>query len=221
VVASLVIQDFEALIASGAYGGTRRFSPSTELMLISLYTYESLYRWTNNNGEPLTDEQKDTVENWTAIAQDELMREVGEVPIGSILPFAGKIVPGNALLCDGSTYQKDDWPELYAVLADDFIVSPTSFTTPDMGTRFIRGTSTLLDVGATGGQDTTTLSIANMPQHTHSYLNETFTISVQAGGGSVARFPQSSPIQTGSAGSGSSFTNLPRYLTARFIIIAR
>lgn len=58
----------------------------------------------------------------------------GILPIGTIIPFAGKNTPDKYLFCDGSTFSKDTYPELYAVLE--------STTLPNLDGRFLEGSST-------------------------------------------------------------------------------
>ena len=224
VAVSLVVQDFETLIASGAYGGTRRLSASTELMLISLYMYESLYRWTNSNGAPLTDEQRDTVQLWAARAQDELMREVPTVPIGSVIAFAGKLIPDYALLCDGAAYNRVDYPELYNTLPNTMILNANAFLTPDLTDRFPRGTNTIASVNSPGGDDDFVLSVSNLPPHSHQvpFLQPSPVLFGEAPAGNFLRFNIAAPtFATQNTGSGAAKTHIPRYNTFRYIMIAR
>lgn len=85
-------------------------------------------------------------------------------PSGSVLPYAGKFDPPEGfLLCDGQTYQKDDFLQLYEVLGgadnpyntDAGIDTATQFQVPDMQGRVPVGSGTALAVtrtfGDTGG----------------------------------------------------------------------
>jgi len=85
-------------------------------------------------------------------------------PSGSVLPYAGKFDPPEGfLLCDGQTYQKDDFLQLYEVLGgvdnpyntDASIDTATQFQVPDMQGRVPVGSGTSLAVtrtfGDTGG----------------------------------------------------------------------
>lgn len=58
----------------------------------------------------------------------------GTVPVGTIIPFVGKTTPERYLFCDGSTFSRTDYPELYTVLE--------STTLPDLDERFLEGSST-------------------------------------------------------------------------------
>lgn len=85
------------------------------------------------------------------------------VPIGTILPFYSTSVPNNYLLCDGSNFNSDDYPELYALLG--------STTLPDLRGQFLVGyKSTDTDynaIGKTGGEKRHTLAGNEIPAHSH------------------------------------------------------
>lgn len=77
------------------------------------------------------------------------MAVAGYVPLGTLIPFYGETAPKFFLACDGSTYNKVDYPELakhllsltnntpYIVDGDD-----TKFKVPDLRGEFLRGTGT-------------------------------------------------------------------------------
>lgn len=95
----------------------------------------------------------------------------GIVPIGTVLPYVGKTAPLNYLLCDGSVYNKSDYPDLYnLMLANSSIgITNTTFYVPDLKGRFVLGyNSGIYNIGVTGGEVTHTLTVDEMPAHTHS-----------------------------------------------------
>jgi len=59
--------------------------------------------------------------------------------LGSIIPYATAIVPYGTLACDGSTYNRVDYPKLYAVLDSAFIIDADTFNVPDLRGRAIIG----------------------------------------------------------------------------------
>ncbi len=75
------------------------------------------------------------------------------VPVGGIIMWSGEIedIPDGWYLCDGTTHD--------------------SFETPDLRSRFIVGYSSGVwdydEVGNTGGSDSVTLSVNQIPAHTH------------------------------------------------------
>lgn len=64
-----------------------------------------------------------------------------KVPSGTIVAFAGQIVPDGYLLCDGSNILKVDYPDLYKVLGGFYGETDTTFRLPDLRDRFIQGGS--------------------------------------------------------------------------------
>lgn len=94
----------------------------------------------------------------------------GIVPIGTVLPYVGKTAPLNYLLCDGSVYNKSDYPELYSLFLNTSIgITSSTFNVPNIKGRFILGyQSSTYEIGVTGGEVTHTLTVSEMPAHTHS-----------------------------------------------------
>lgn len=57
----------------------------------------------------------------------------GIVPIGTVLPYVGKTAPLNYLLCDGSVYNKSDYPDLYTLMTSfSGNTTSTTFKTPNL-----------------------------------------------------------------------------------------
>ena len=83
------------------------------------------------------------------------------------LVIAATYVPSNALLCDGATYARDDYPKLWEVLPSG-MKTATTFTVPDLRQKFVRGAASLSDIGSTGGSDEHTITVAQMPTHSHT-----------------------------------------------------
>lgn len=84
----------------------------------------------------------------------------GYVPLGTLIPYYGETAPDFFLACDGSTYNKADYPELakhllsltnntpYIVDGDD-----TKFKVPDLRGEFIRGTGSNSHAGEGNGEN--------------------------------------------------------------------
>lgn len=73
----------------------------------------------------------------------------GCVPLGTILPYFGETAPTHFLICDGTAYNKVDYPELAAHLLaltdpSPYVVSgdDTKFKVPDLRGEFLRGSGT-------------------------------------------------------------------------------
>ena len=63
------------------------------------------------------------------------------IPIGSITPFGGSVIPNSFLLCNGQSILRTDYPELFTVIGTSFgSVDDTHFNVPDLRGKFVEGT---------------------------------------------------------------------------------
>lgn len=92
------------------------------------------------------------------------------IPIGTIMQYAGFTAPQGYLLCEGQALSKTDYAELYAIIGNYFGGTETEFYLPDLRERVPVGKNsakTDYALGETGGTATVTLTIEQMPSHTH------------------------------------------------------
>lgn len=126
------------------------------------------------------------------------------------------------LLCDGSTHNRADYPELWEVLPAAFKEEET-LTVPNLRGLFLLGATEDEPQGSTGGEATVTLTVDEMPSHTHSYTTPTFNVDVEAPGApdpfGVGN-PQQ-PATTGSTGGDQAHNNMPPYMTVVYAMIAK
>ena len=88
--------------------------------------------------------------------------------------------------------------------------------TPDLRDKFVVGAGTTYAKGATGGEATHTLTIEEMPAHTHSttvpkLINNDHNMGIYAG-------HHATSAETDSTGGGSAHNNLPPYHAVFFIM---
>jgi len=91
--------------------------------------------------------------------------------LGTITAHAFETLPDHLIPCDGGTYQRDDYPDLYNRLEagnSPLIVDVDTFTTPDLRNRFIYGAAQSNELLADGGEETVQLTVAEMPSHSHT-----------------------------------------------------
>jgi microcystin-dependent protein len=94
-------------------------------------------------------------------------------PVGVVKDWAGLAsrVPENYLLCDGSSLSIAAYPELYAVIGFTFGGAGSEFKLPDTRGRFTAGYDNSRNdyktVGLTGGEESHTLSVDEIPAHDH------------------------------------------------------
>lgn len=93
------------------------------------------------------------------------------LPIGSIIPFGGTEAPTGWLICDGSMLNRTTYKELFAAIGTNFGTDgPGNFYIPDLRGKVVVGqdtTDTDFGMGATGGEKKHTLTVDEMPSHTH------------------------------------------------------
>lgn len=87
----------------------------------------AFYNWEEISGSVAREE--------IARAMDDMFREYlrGEAClIGSIQLYAVNTLPFGVLACDGASYLRTDYPQLYSALSTPYIVDADNFTVPDL-----------------------------------------------------------------------------------------
>lgn len=146
------------------------------------------------------------------------------LPIGAILPFSGDVIPNGWLLCDGSVIEQEDYPELFEVLAGNYgIISREEIRLPDLRGKVTVGKdSTDADfdtLGNTGGEKTHTLTVNEMPKHSHNFkFDQTAGSDVTAVKTGVNN---SYGKATSETGGDQPHNNLQPYIVTNYIIKAK
>ena len=143
-------------------------SPLTQAVLSYARKYlENDYNWLGK-GEVLSEDMTDTERLEIEQALNVAWREVNYSMLGSIIALATQEVPENCLLCDGATYNRVDYPELWEVIADSLKLDADTFFVPDLQIRIPIGVPPE-GVGAEGGEEnpSVTLVVDHLPAHTH------------------------------------------------------
>jgi microcystin-dependent protein len=133
----------------------------------------------------------------------------GTIPVGGIIMWSGTSVPDGWALCNGAN------------------------GTPDLRNRFVMGKYNVGDTNSTGGREYVTLSVSNLPAHSHLYAGDDQMDHIGDGNykawdnvvsrpGSYDAKSETSGagtiFRTSSTGSGSSFSILPPYYKLAFIM---
>jgi microcystin-dependent protein len=117
-------------------------------------------------------------------------------PVGAIIAWPSATDPDTNYWkeCNGQTLSKTAYPVLYPLIGNTYgEETATNFVLPDLRNKFLRGSST---VGTTGGSDTITLSVSNIPAHNHSLNDHVHYI----GGHTHELNAQSAVVATSEAG---------------------
>jgi microcystin-dependent protein len=89
------------------------------------------------------------------------------LPIGSVAMFAGATAPVNWLICDGSSLATTGtYAGLFGIVGYTYGGAGANFNLPNLVQNFPLGAGAN-PIGTTGGTFNYTLSVANMPPHTH------------------------------------------------------
>lgn len=162
--------------------------------------------------------------------------EDDDMPIGSIAIIATATAPTGWLLCDGSTHNRVDYPDLFALIDPSYQLDADTFKTPDLRGRFVMGGGHGdYAMNSTGGSFTVSLDASQMPYHQHTFAPHTHgysgvsisDVDVATGGG-LASLVTSEPQTTddsgymtdGGQGGSLPHDNTPPYLVLQYAIRA-
>lgn len=144
----------------GGYDSRPLYIPKEYTHIVTGLLYQLTYVWNWEEFGDITPTQA-TVDMSDMI--DTYLR--GNPMIGVCLPYGTATIPDNMLLCDGSSYARLDYPLLYAVLAAEYIDDADTFHTPNYVGRVPRGTAG--NQAVEEGEDTHTLTVDEIPSHSH------------------------------------------------------
>jgi len=162
----------------------------------------------------------------------------GAILTGEIKMWGTATAPSGYLLCNGTAVSRTTYAALFAIYSTTFGSGDgsTTFNLPDFRNRMPIGAGTTYSAASTGGSATTTLSIANLPAHTHANTlsdgghSHTMTGGLVGSGsqqyisGNAAASGSTDAAFTGititnaSVGSGTAATTISPYLGIYFII---
>lgn len=113
-------------------------------------------------------------DEWNRVFDDFNQGVFAMIPVGCYVPFAGSVVPGGWLLCDGAAISRSAYSALFAVIGVAHGVGDgsTTFNLPNIKGRVVVGRDsgqTEFDVlGEVGGSKTHTLVVGEIPSHGHT-----------------------------------------------------
>jgi microcystin-dependent protein len=207
--------DVQTLMGDDLPINTTLSAGSASLALVAIYQMSVKWRW-----KGISTDDWDTIQAQVAQLEKELMTES---QLGHIVP----IVTGpksNELVCDGSQYDRVDYPELYAVLESEYIDDADSFHVPNIHNNFLVGAGDSYSPDETGGENSHTLSESEMPSHRHSYSDYTANPDLEGLGVPdplAIGLPKIQSANTNYTGGGNSHENRPPFIGLTFVVIAK
>jgi len=128
--------------------------------------------WFNTNtGVSFTYYDDGTSKQWVEMVSSSVPAANTIMPSGTIVQTARATSPDGWFLCQGQAISRTTYATLYAAIGTSYGSGDgsTTFNIPDLQGRVAVGknSGTFASLGATGGTETVTLTIAQMPSHTH------------------------------------------------------
>lgn len=112
---------------------------------------------------------------YDSTTQNLILNGAQYIPTGSLLTYAGSSAPDGWLLCQGQTLQINNYSNLFNTIGNIYGGDGiTTFVLPDLrgrvpvGSGQLNGNSTNYPRGSTGGSENRTLTVNEMPSHTHT-----------------------------------------------------
>jgi len=200
---------------------------SISLLDSMLSQNRALWFWANDQN-PLDQAEIDDLDNKLSTAQGQLMQTM----CGLIMPVCTASIPEGTLLCDGSTYARVDYPNLYDALDPAYIIDADNFTVPDMTDRFVLGPGTNA-VNSTGGSFSHVQTVGEMAAHSHSSAPHSHTeitalptpITIGAGVPAPSAIPGAgltgaTTVSISTEGNSDPMDITPPFLALRYVVVA-
>jgi microcystin-dependent protein len=197
-------------------------------------------QWKNNSrpamNETNLNAMQTNIETYVEDNMEEMQRKVDGVvsgmPIGSGCDYFGSTAPEDFMFADGSAISRTTYAELFAIIGTTYGAGDgsTTFNLPDKRTRVSvmrqANDDTFANLGATGGEKKHTLTVEEMPSHTHPYKDYTAKASetkktwdVEKNTNSVTGVGNNDNSRTTTAtGGGQAHNILQPYIVCNYII---
>jgi microcystin-dependent protein len=145
-------------------------APECWVLFLAVFEFlDDLGNW-SGAGDDLSTSEIDGIQALVAKAYEQVM----DGQVGDVRWLAGAC-PANMLLCDGSSYLRVDYPDLYDFLDAVYQTDSSHFVVPDMLDRAPIGAGGSRNIDDAGGAETHTLVLSESPSHSHTDTGHTHT----------------------------------------------
>lgn len=157
---------------------------------------------------------------WSSDTAVALVAPNDGTPVGSYIDGAWSTPPAGYLLADGTCISTVTYANLYAVIGDTYATGTAcgsnQFRLPGAQGRVLvqqSASETEFDtLGTKGGAKTHTLTIAQIPSHTHTYSTNTANAQFSVAGGTGMDIRGTNNATSGSTGGGGAHNNIQPYI---------
>lgn len=185
---------------------------------------------------PILAENLNHIEDGIVSASQTADAALAATPAGVVVAFAGNTPPMGWLLCKGQSVSRGSYPNLFAAIGTTYgSVDASTFNVPDLSMRYpigvLNGDVSLGTVGATGGERNHSLTVNELPSHTHKVRSSG---AVWSGGVGIYQTDASAGnkwdlpgkdtgggkdyLIGGATGGNAAHNNLPPYVVMNYII---
>ena len=214
--------------------------PSSVVLIGAMFdTLNAIYKWQTGDGGELSPAQIDLIDEMIAGLYSDIETELEVLPeypfsfarIGMIFAVPSAIATfdeSGLLYCNGSVHQKDDYPLLYLILNEAYILTEDTFFVPDLRGRMLMGNGdgglgVSYPMAQRGGHHEHQLSVSQLPPHAHPQTYMASSSGSLKGWASNPDSSSSNPqpmADTGLAGGNAAHNNMPPYEVIRWYIVA-
>lgn len=189
------------------------------------YTYnKQLWKDYPDTSTPITADRLNHMEDGIS----EAAKSGGESDkVGVVKMFSGSTAPEGWLICDGSAVSRTTYSELFSIIGTTYGVGDdsTTFNIPNIKGRTVVGLNSsdtdFKTLGKTGGEKTHTLTIDEIPAHTHKLTYDISGAGTNTGGTvALGNTSTTSSLGTLPTGGGQAHNNLQPYIVLNYIIKA-
>lgn len=173
------------------------------------------------NYEKFGNETPDDTAQFFQTILDQFYETTMFISLGMIIPFGTAALPVFVLPCDGSSFNRVDYPALYTVLDASLIVDVDTFHTPDLSESYLIGAGGAVSPFDAVGSNSVELENANNGPHEHTYIPPVANVDLEAPGvPDILAAGVGLSVNTGSSGSGTPHENRPASIGVKYGMVA-